>query len=369
MSRLSHMRGAVVTTTLLLLLALSAAAGTGPPGKVIHLPGTVKTRLSIAMDGPRFAYNRSARAEGAVDCNSVFVFNLLSGANKRISSPCLSSSSGHLDLAVGGQRVAWIDSDCGNTECWQYLWVASLPRLKARLLARASMTGEVGGSKPLVGDSFGGLVGSGKLLAVNVRTQDAKGATVASELDVIAGKRLRRVVSGPRGISAQAADAGRIAVLRKNATVGIYSAAGKFLLKVKPSSVARDEGFDGNAIALQGDYLLVLTATRRLEVYNSHSGALLHRWLVRKNATNLRAHAGVAAYAELPTGPGGLYKVHIVRLATGKDVVLGKANEFLPRSMEMGSAGLVYVKNQYARLGKEITLVFVPLRHVLAAVS
>lgn len=317
------------------------------------------------MDDSRIAFDRFVGG----GCNDrIFTFNLAINTSKRISR-CL-SDYGSRQLAVAGRRIAWINTECGNGECDDDLW-ASLPRPKPRLLATAYREGDVGAGI-LEGDWIGGLVGSGGLLAVNLWTTDANGVTTTSKLDVIGGKHLQRVVSGPNAIYAQAADSGRIAVLREDGTVGIYSAVGKLLVEVKPSSVAKDENFNGDAIALQDNYLLVLTRTRRLEVYNSHSGALLHSWPVRKGATNLDARAGVAAYAEYPFGPGSAgtpYKVHVVRLATGKDAVLGKGKVFSGlRDIEIESAGLVYVKNPLRRLGK-VTLVFVPLGRVLAAVS
>jgi hypothetical protein len=170
-----------------------------------------------------------------------------------------------------------------------------------------------------------------------------------------------------------AADSGRIAVLRDEGTVGVYSAAGKLLSQVKPSSVL-PENFDGNAVALQGGHLLVLTATRRLEVYDARSGARVHSWPVRKGATNLAERAGAAVYAEcgaFPAGGCATYKVHAVGLTTGKDVVIGTGKTFLPtRNLVVSRAGLVYVNAPVPRLNQgPRTLMFVPLSRVLTAVS
>jgi hypothetical protein len=197
-----------------------------------------------------------------------------------------------------------------------------------------------------------------------------------SELDAIGPKRLHRIVSGPKSNYAMAADSGRIAVLRDDDTLGVYGAAGKLLLEVKPSSVLEGENFDGNVVALQGDRLLVLTARRRLEVYDSRSGALVHSWPVRGGATNLAERGGVAVYAECPGYPVSdctthTYKVHAVGLATGKDVVVGKGKTFLPtRNIVIQRPGLVYMNAPVPRLRQgPRTIVFVPLRRVLAAVS
>lgn len=358
---------ALVALALALLPSLPAAAGSTPAPRAIYIRGGVQT---IAMDGARLAYEgRVVGAHGA-GCDSIFVLDLVRGTTKRISR-CL--PIGSITLAVAGPRVAWLDSFCSNEECDYDLWVASLPHPKPRHLASAMQQGDVG-QGVLAGPWIGNLVGSGSLLAVNLATTDANGVETKSELDVIGSKRLHRIVSGPGAHSAMAADSGRIAVLRDDDTVGVYSAAGKLLSEVKPNSVLQGENFDGNVVALQGAHLLVLTATRRLEVYDSRSGALVRSWPVRKGATNLAALAGVGVYAECPAYPVGncaTYKVHVVGLATGKDVVIGRGKTFLPtRNIVVQRPGLVYVNAPVPRLRQgPRTLLFIPLNRVLAAVS
>jgi hypothetical protein len=118
----------------------------------------------------------------------------------------------------------------------------------------------------------------------------------------------------------------------------------------------------GSATALRGDYLLVLTQKRTLEVYNSHSGALLRSRPVAKGATYLDAFAGVAVYAA-GRGCCSPYKMHVLRLTTGKDVVLDKVeSKGDTTNIQLEGPGLVYAKDTR-------TLVFVPLRRLLAVVS
>ena len=357
---------AVSILALSLLLSVPAAAGSSPASRPIHIRGGVQ---AIAMDGSRLAYEGRVVGAHGPGCDSIFVLDLASGTSKRISR-CL--PIGTITLAVAGRKVAWLDSFCSNEECDSDLWVASVPNPHPRHLVSAVQ--EDGGQGVLVGPWVGNLVGSGSLLAVNRGTTDANGNETASELDVVGSRRLYRIVSGPKALNAQSTDSARIAVLHDDDTVGIYGAAGRRLLEVKPSSVLQGQNFDGNAVALQGDRLLVLTATRRLEVYDSRSGALVHRWPVRKGATNLAARAGVALYAECPGYPirfCGAYKVHAVALATGKDVVIGKGKTFLgTRNIVIQRPGLVYVNAPIPRLHQgRGTLVFIPLTRVLAAVS
>src|SRR4051812_39892716 len=117
-----------------------------------------------------------------------------------------------------------------------YLSSASLPRLKPRAVAHAHSESDVETGE-FEGTSISSPVGSGRLGAVNRFTTDASGSIVTSELDVIGSKRLHRVASGSNTIFAQEVDAGRIAVRRRDGTVGIYDESGKVLLEVKPSSI------------------------------------------------------------------------------------------------------------------------------------
>jgi hypothetical protein len=342
----------------LLALGISAAAGRPPAVKIIH----VRAMGAMAMDGPRIVYDGFAR----VGCNRIFILNVRTGAQTPVRR-CL-SDFGSRRVAIAGTRIAWINTECGNSECDDFLSAASLPRLKPRLLARAHSEGEVG-AEELGGAFIGPVVGSDTLLAVNRWSGTVIGGMITmtrSGLDLIGARGLRRVVAGEKATFAQSADSGRVAVLRRDETVGVYSASGKLLLQVKPSSVADEENVGGDAIALQGDCVLVLTKTRTLEIYNSHSGAFLRSWPVAKGATNLDVHARLAAYAEFPRGPGtgsgSPYKVHVLRIATGKDAVLGRGRFVLSRNIDFEAPGLVYVRD--AR-----SLVFVPLRRVLGAVS
>jgi hypothetical protein len=336
---------ALTTTALALLLAVSAAAEGTPMGRVIRVDGGIE---AFAMDGPRTAYEEwpSRRT-----CDRIFILNVVTGTRKRV--PGCRPDYGARELALAGKRIVWLSSDCGNSECNDDLSAASLPRLRPRALAHAHSEGEVGTGE-LEGTFISSPVGSGRLGAVNRVTTDASGAIVTSELDVIGSKGLRRVASGPNTIFAQEADGGRIAVRRRGGTIGIYNGSGKVLLEVEPSSVKG--GSTGSATALRGDYLLVLTQKRTLEVYNSHSGALLRVRPVAKGATYLDAFAGVAVYA-------AGRKMHVLRLTTGKDVVLDKVeSRGGTTNIQLEGPGLVYAKDTR-------TLVFVPLRRLLAVVS
>jgi hypothetical protein len=344
-----------VVALALLLLPLAAVGGTGSTGTVIRAPGN----LTLATDGARIAYDGYVTAQ---HCYKVFVAELPSGTARPVSR-CLSEISTTRYLALAGPRTAWIDEQGDPSGYDRDLWVASATG-KPRRLASSSCDGDLDTGEPCVGTWITNIVGSGGVLAVNRGVTNDRGVDTRSDLDLLGSRSLRKIASGAKAIYAQAADAGRIAVLRPSGTIGVYSAAGKLLLQVTPSSVA-DQELAG-AVALGGKYLLVLTTAKTLEVYNAHSGRRLHSLPVRKGATNLTVGQGLAAYAEYPPGPSAVgtpYKVHVVRLATGKDVVLGTGTYFTgQRDVALGPAGLVYLKDPR-------TLVFVPLSRVRAAAS
>jgi hypothetical protein len=341
----------------LLFVPLAANGGTDSSASVIRSRGAITT---IAMDGPRIGYDAFVPSRG---CNKIFVADLATGRSQSVSR-CASDVSTSRYVALAGPRTAWIDEAGGPDGYDRTLWVAS-PGRKPRQLASASCDGNLDAGDPCVGTWISSLVGSDGLLAVNRGATNARGIETRSALDLIGPTRLRRVASGTKASFAQGTDSGRVAVLRPNGTIAIYSAAGKLLLQVKPASVA-DQQIDGDSVALKGRYLLVLSRARRLEVYSTHSGTHLHSLRVRKGATNLAAVPGLVAYAEFPRGASACcsgYKVHVVRLATGKDAVLGTGTWFnVGRNVALGRAGLAYLKDRR-------TVVFVPLSRVWAAVS
>jgi hypothetical protein len=139
----------------------------------------------------------------------------------------------------------------------------------------------------------------------------------------------------------------------------IYDQRGRRQLEI---GIGRVPGnYRGDGIALQGDHLLVLNG-KRLLVYDSHTGVLRHSWPVPGRATNLDTYGGVAVYAESTGYTEEPFTLHVLRLSTGKDVVLDRGLIHTLRNLELGPSGLVYVK------GKR-TLVYQPLRRLLAAVS
>jgi hypothetical protein len=203
------------------------------------------------------------------------------------------------------------------------------------------------------------------VLAVNRWHADDQGNVSQARLALISTSGLKRIATGPETILAQSTDGTRIAVLRSDGVVAIYSRAGKLLLTVTPPAT-QEFVFGGALIALEGKYLVALTSKRKLEVFDSHTGSLLRTLPVggpaRAVPQNLDVEAGLALYTVWPD-------VRVVNLKTGKDRVIGhmRAFHFYYRVFaQIEPAGVVYAGNVRSTTGK---LVFVPFARVAAAVK
>lgn len=330
----------------MLVASVAAAAGTPAGVRVIHTKDTIE---SFAIGGHRIAYSLHGLA-----CNRIMVLDLRTKMTVRGSGRRACFSRSVRELAIAGKRIAWIVRDGGNTTGSDYLYTSSLPRPKKRRLAVAERFGEPGDE---AGGWIGNLVASGELLAVN-RWWTDEGSVLDSEVNVITrtGLRFRRIASSLRAVLDQTADKGRIAILYGDSSVEIHAATGKRLLKLKLRSSPKE-------IALRGDYLLVLTETPTLEIYDARTGAYLRSWPVQVRApAELDAHAGIAIYVAQPQGTLQSFRIHAVRLSTGKDVVVATGTWWGLKSAELEPAGLLYARDRH-------NLVLVPFKKVVAAVS
>jgi hypothetical protein len=340
------------------LFASAAATTTGTTYKSAGGPLN-----AVAMDGPRVAYDVGNATMLNGPGNKVLVWNVLTGKTTKVSGKITDqadiTSTGHgvRELAIAGQRVAWIINQGGNSESDDALFTSLLAKPTEKKLVSARRTGEVMGV--LTGNWIGGLVGSESLLAVNRWATDATGTVTRVGLSVIGAYNLRRIVSGSSVLLAQSADAGRIAVLRSDGSVGLYSAAGRLLRTVTPPSAQQ--------VALQGNYLVVLTKTRTLAVYNFHTGALLKTLLVRgRSPQNLDVQANLAVYTVAR-------ELHVVHLKSGKDRVLATMSHGI-KFAQIEAPGVVYAGNLRQGTKDPVgmplgTLAYLPFARVAAAVS
>jgi hypothetical protein len=346
-----------------LALAASAAGTPATSGaKVRHLPVPV---AALAMDGSRIAYDTSARyATNPHATNRVLVWNVRTGKTLQVSGKKTadaddsSTGAGVFQLAIAGSRVAWLANEGGNLEGDDYLFTSSLSKPKEHQVASAIRMGDScpGRSQGhCAGKWLGGVVGSGSLIAANRWTTDATGAVTAGELDLLSGTRLKQIATGVNTVQAAVADAGRIAVLRADGTVGLYSTAGKLLLTVNTPP-------NTTAIALGGKSLVAVTRSRQLLLYNAHTGSLRKTLSVHgvNQPRNLDLQGDIAIYS---VGSA----LHAVNLSSGKDRVV---EELRGGSLlaQIDVAGLVYasVRNAYRNGTK---LAFVPFTQIAAAVG
>jgi hypothetical protein len=365
-------RLALVLVALVFVAVLFASAGGAQPqpDKVKPTPGWIET---LAMDGPRVAYLSDSR---------VHVWNVVTGATSVVkgnypTKGAVPDGPGSIvdELAIADKRVALITHFGNGQGTTDRLYTGPLGGTAHELGAYSNVTQNNGLS---FGDWAAGVVGSGQMLAVSTWKSKATVPTQA-QLSLITPSGLRSIASGPGAIVAEAAQRGRIAVLRSTLawpafnvgpptttpSVGIYSTRGKLLSQVLPASA--------NELALSGNELLVRTETNTLEVYDWTTSTLLHTWTIPppvQQAANLAvgdlAVSGQLAVYSTEQSP----ELHLLNLTTGKDVVIPTFT--LPAYKSHYAAidpyGLVYVVNppnngQPPFGGK---LIFVPIATLLA---
>ena len=339
------------------VVALGAgAAGATPLAKVKVAAGPIE---SLAMDGPRIAYDvQGDLSPGVRRCNKVYAWNVATGAvatasgKRTCEADITSTGAGVRELAVAGPRVAWIVNQGGNSEKSDELYTALLPKPKERRLASALRVGGGAYGEPWVGDWIGGLSGSGGLLAVNHWSTAEGGVVDTARLRTVASG-LHTIASGPQTLQVSSTDGKRIAVLRTDGSVALYSSSGKVLRRVQLSAPTE--------VALGGGYLAVLTKANTIEVYSASTGKRLFTRHPAKGAASLDVEGGLAVYIAPKPGGRAFRTVHVLRLKTGKDTVLTtQAHGVVDVQIEVpGIAYAVYTT------GYKGAVVFVPMSRVL----
>lgn len=346
------------------LVLVAGAAGTTATQRplVRHLQVPVE---ALAVDGSRIAYDAGARyATNPHATNKVLVWNVQTGKTVKVSgkktavADTSSTGSGVFQLAIAGTRVAWLVNVGGNLEGDDYLFTSSVTKPQEHQVASAIRNGDGCPGRSFshcAGPWLGGVVGSGNLIAANRWTTDGNGAVTAGQLDVLSGTKLKQVATGANTVQAVAADGGRVAVLLSDGSIALYSTSGKPLLTVNPGA---------EAIALQGKSLVAATSTRKLQLYNAHTGSLRKTFSAQgtKQPRNLGVQGNTLVYT---TGNAG--ELHAVNLSTGKDRVIAKPHGGVELAA-IDSAGLAYVDNGFGTGYGKATLVFRPLAAVEVAV-
>ncbi len=337
--------------SLLLALAVPAAAAPGPAAHVKNTNGWIS---SLAMDGARVAY----AVRGGSTCTRVFVWNVRTRAGAVISgrgtcgADSTSTGGGVTEIAVADTRLAWLVNEGGNTESDDTLYTASLPAPQEVRVATALRTGDVDGT--LTGRWLGGLVAGGDRIALNQFTTDASGTVSTGALRRLDGRRLVTIAAGTTALHASSLDQRRVAVLRPDQKLALFDTeTSRLILTVSPSSAKE--------VALRKDYLVVLTRTRTLEIFNARTGAVVRTLPVAAGASRLDVHGGVAAYA---VGRS----VHVLRLADGKDRIVATAPRAIA-GLELEAPGVVYAYNTVKGIKDVGNLAFVPMSKATSLLS
>jgi hypothetical protein len=365
LGRVSLLLGAGLLSSL--ALVASAAGTTSAHIQKKHLQVAV---AALAMDGYRIAYDASPRLSTKPNAaNKVLVWNVRTGKTVKVSgkktaaADTSSTGAGVFQLAIAGSRVAWLMNVGGNLEGDDYLFASSLTHPREHQVASEIRTGGdgcAGRDNRCAGEWLGGLVGSGSLIAGNRWTTDSNNTVTAGELDVLSGAKLKQVATGAGTVQAAVADGGRVAVLRADRTVALYSARGRLLLTVPTPPSAE-------ALALQGERLVVGDKTQQLLVYDARTGSLRKTLpaagQAREAPRNLDVEGKIAIYTTDNAG-----ELHAVNLSTGKDRIIAKPRGGVVLA-QIDSAGLAYAGNGFGTHYGKGTLVFIPFAKVKAAVS
>jgi hypothetical protein len=347
------------------LLAVAASASNTPTRRLKQASWPI---TAVAMDGPRVIYSTGD--------NGVYVWNVQTGATVRVRLPSPSDFPPGLipQVALAGQRVAWITQDvAGNSmETNEDLFTASIGKSDKRHLAHAFRIWDFD-NWAMSGDWIGGLVGSGKLLVVSTWTArpSAGGVETFSNAQLSrigsASGQLQPIAAGDSAIVSSSADRGQVAVLRPAGTIGIYSGAGALVKEITPPSATQ--------LAMGGGRVIVLTKTNTLEVYDSRTGALEHRWSVAPRHSgnqvgHLQAYGRIAIVSVDPRYVSR--NLRILDLKTGRSLFLPKRLHSSWNDATVGPLGIVYANNEYRTYGNHHpsgTLVFVSTARVLKSIA
>jgi hypothetical protein len=365
--------GMCLVPALLVFCTQAGAAGRQQSNvKLVHRPV-----WTLAMDWPQVAYTSGEDGKS----EELHVWNMATGATSVIESKHGVATHDAGEIAISGKRLAWIRTvQVGNTELNHWLYTASLGG-SAHLLRQ--MHGFTDTDCGLGGPQMGGLVGSGKAMAVSTWTDSSDGSVSSKQrLSLITRTGLRTIATGPNAILSESADGGHIAVLPSPppsmtpdsceqslpTSAAVYSTDGTLLGTIElpppdPSTLVYQVALSGNELVVLTDGLYEPNgpAWVMLTVYDWTTGAMLHTWPV--GITYDPGEVDFSVHGELAAVEGPS-RLHLVDLNTGKDVTIAAARQIVSPT-SLGAHGLIYAVDRHNR-GK---LVFVPWAKLLAAVS
>lgn len=330
------MNRTIVPIAVAALLAAAPVLAGSTAGKP-RVKTTKREIQAIAMDGALVAYDLKGDYSG---CNQVFTWNVNTNGGKIVSGKetCgandSSTGGGVTDIAVGGQRIAWITNGGGNTESGDDLYTSTLPKPTEKHLASALRYGDVDGR--LDGDWIGGLYGDGSLVALSTWTAEGTARTKGA-LRTIGTAGLTSIAKGAAATISSAVGAGRIAVVRGDNTVALYSAAGRLL---------HDYDTVHASDAALTQHRLIAITNKGLQVFDTGPGGkLVATWKAPRNAFRLDAERDIAVYGQYCQYADACGRnVYAVRVSTGKTVLLARAPTDIV-GLEIEPAGVLYAYN------------------------
>jgi hypothetical protein len=369
----------------LTLLAASASARTARPTLhertlTVHVSppavtGSVDGPIGgIALDGTQAAYVRGVRVTPANQLGQrLYRWNLATGRASLVSGakthriPQTSTGRGISEIALAGSHSAWVVSSGGNTESSETLLSSTAKPRKDKVLVASDRFWDGQSCSSLAGTWLGGLVSDGsRIWYARWSTQAGQGVT-QSALWRISGSSATKIASDSGAVVSASADGGRIALLRTDGTVAVYSSSGTLLNTITGAGpVVCGSGDPGEGVALTGKLVAALTEKGHarqagsIKVYDRTTGELLHTWTASGFDWQFDAYGGIAVYVKGT-------RLHAIDLRTGKDVVVAKRTRAI-QGVRLDHAGLLYYLNLRwsAKEGQDGKLVFVPFRTVAA---
>jgi hypothetical protein len=256
------------------------------------------------------------------------------------------SESGREELALAGNRVAWVSED--YSMIWRLLEVAT-PGAKPVDVDDADAKAD--------GGWIGNLTGAGKLLVYTKLRWINSGDIGRAEdpaLWRVDGTRRTRIVSGDDAFDVVDVDAGRIAVLRQDGRLVILDRDGRRLSAFR---LGRNGTPD---VRLTGQLVVVLRGTT-IEIRDAAGGAVRRRWPTAPSEAPLKLEDARGEFAVYTAG----IAIHVLRLSDGRDRRLEIADEESPVHTELERNGLFYSYNTPVG-AKHGRVAFVPLSQLTA---
>ena len=278
-------------------------------GTPVDLPGPIQ---ALGMDGNRVALAVHEPGECAQIMYWNIAWNYVSKITDEDERTCELTANGGVvrSVAIAGIRSAWVIRSrhaerlltSNSTACFDRI-VATVPRENGRLTSPS---------------------GDGSALAFAMTNKNPQGTM----LGTVAEREVQPLVRGEGAPIAISVDAGRFAVLNRDGTIDLRSAAGEVTGTIRTAGAV--------AITLRANHLIVLTRGGRLQVFGTATQAKLHDWVAPAGSASVDAQFGVAVL----TARG---KVYAVSLTTGRQSLIASVPGRVLAEIE--PSGIAYAYN------------------------